>query len=429
MPQFIPFRGLRYTAAAGPLDALLAPPYDVISPGQQRALASRSPHNAVHLELAEGGGERYEGVAALLREWQAQDYLRRDGVPMLYVYEQVFALHGTEFRRRALIAAVEAQPWEEGAVKPHEFTMSGPKEDRLKLLEATRTQLSPVFMIARDRAGQLRELIDSTIRSREPDAEGDSMDGDGHRLWAIEAGRLEMRQLAPLLAESFYIADGHHRYETAVTYRDRRLEAEPLARDHPARFAMAAIVPATDPGLVVRAIHRIVPREAPADWERRVAADFAVEHIKEIGPDRGEGAAFVARLSDNPGNIIAFNLAPRQVHLLTPRDDGVYERIAPGGHSAGWVRTPPNLLRYGVLERLWQIGDEDLRAGAVEYEHDPVTTLQRSLGVPGVSGFLLNPVTVHEVLDLADGGERLPQKSTFFHPKLGTGMVMHPLEP
>ncbi|MGE5596532.1 MAG: DUF1015 domain-containing protein [Hyphomicrobiales bacterium] len=430
MPQLIPIRGLRYTSQAGELGAVLAPPYDVISPEQQRELHARSPYNAAHLELAEGGDERYDRVAELIARWERDGVLARDEAPMLYVYEQTFDIAGREFRRRALIAGVEAQPWEEGAVKPHEYTLTGPKEDRLKLLEATRVQLSPVFMIARDRSGQLREFLDRTIAERQPDVTGTSMDGDRHALWVVEAGRFEMRQLAPLLAESFYIADGHHRYETAVTYRNRVIEREGrLEAGHPARFAMTAIVPASDPGLVVRAIHRVVPKEAPADWRRRLEANFDIEDVKQAGRLDSEAHAFVARLAGSPLGIIALNLDPGMAHLLTVRDEGALERIAPQGHTADWVRIGPTLLRYGVLEPLWGITDDDLRAGVVEYEHEAEVALRRAVSEPNGTAFLLNPVTVHAVLDLADGGERLPQKSTFFHPKLGTGLVMHPLFP
>jgi uncharacterized protein (DUF1015 family) len=224
MPQILPIRGLHYSDTAGALDELLAPPYDVITPGQQQDLIDRSPHNAVHLELAEGGEERYERVAKLLELWHSNGVVERDAEPMLYVYEQRFEEAGKEHTRRALLMGVEAQPWEEGAVKPHEFTMSGPKEDRLKLLEATRVQFSPVFMIARDRAGQLAQFLDAMMATHSPTVEGTTPDGDHHRLWAIEASRYEMRFLAPLLSESFYIADGHHRYETAVNYRARLQE-------------------------------------------------------------------------------------------------------------------------------------------------------------------------------------------------------------
>lgn len=426
MPQFVPFRGLRYTPSAGPLSELLAPPYDVISPAQQRALERRNPRNAVRLELAGGGEEKYAAVAGLLEEWQAAGALARDAAPMLYVYEQRFNEDGREFTRRALIAAVEAQPWAEGAVKPHEYTMSGPKEDRLRLLEATGVQFSPVFMIARDRAGMLARFIESVMTSREADAEGTSIDGDSHRLWAVEAGSYEMRQLAPLLAESFYIADGHHRYETAVNYRDRQAADGTLPRDHPARFAMAAIVAASDPGLLIRSIHRMIPREAPADWRDRLDGAFEVTHVKLIGDEHERASELAALLEEH--EIVAIGLDHGQIHALK-RTGGPVASAPPAGMSEAWSAISPNVLRYGVLEPLWGIADADLTAGAVVYSHDVGEVLEFLDEHPGSCAFLINPVGIDTVISLADQGERMPQKSTFFHPKLGTGLVFNPLEP
>jgi len=429
MPQMLPFRGLRYTAAAGQIDDLLAPPYDVITPAQQRALEERSAYNAVRLELAEGGEERYSRVAGMIADWESKGILAREEAPALYVYEQEFVEAGSVYLRRALIIGVEAQPWEEGAVKPHEFTMSGPKEDRLKLLEATKVQLSPVFMIARDRAGQLTQFIESQMAMRPPDVDGASSDGEHHRLWVIEASSYEMRQIAPLLSESLYIADGHHRYETAVNYKNRRLAEGDLPRDHPARFAMTAVVAANDPGLVIRPIHRMVPKRAPADWRQRIEANFHIEQVKPIG-----GSADVARELDelvalNPANIVAFGLEGRDVFVLRLKDPALLLPKIPAGRSERWAAIPPNVLRYGVLEPLWDIGDEDLRLGVVEYSHDTGEVLEFFETRPDAVCLLLNPVGIGEVMALADQGERMPQKSTFFHPKLGTGLVFNPLEP
>jgi uncharacterized protein (DUF1015 family) len=190
---------------------------------------------------------------------------------------------------------------------------------------------------------------------------------------------------------------------------------------------MAAIVPAMDPGLVVRPIHRIVPREAPADWVERLHENFAIEEVKPAGEESVEAEALQTRLADEPSGIVAVNLKPGMVHILTPRDERVFERIAPSGHTGDWVRVGPNLLRYGVLGPLWDISDEELRQGAIEFDHDVSTAYSKALGAPETTAFLLNAVTVRQVIDLADAGERLPQKSTFFHPKLGTGLVMSPL--
>lgn len=428
MPQFLPFRGLRYTAAAGPLQDLLAPPYDVITPAQQAALAGRNPRNAVHLELAEGGEERYGRVASLIAGWQAAGMVHREPQPMLYVYEQEFVEEGHVFTRRALLAAVEAQPWEDGAIKPHEFTMSGPKEDRLKLLQATGVQFSPVFMIARDRAGELAAFIAATISGQPPTGQAETIDGEHHRFWAVEAGTHEMRQLAPLLGESFYIADGHHRYETAVNYRNWRLEQGELPRDHPARFAMSAIVAASDPGLVIRPIHRMVPRRTPHDWKERLGGAFEITHVKLVGVGDQQAAEIAALLGADPANIVALGLEPGQAHVMRRRPGAALAGNVPGGHSSQWADIAPNILRYGVLEPLWGINDDDLRAGVVEYSHDPHEVLDWLHGHTNSTAFLLNPVTIESVMQLADQGERMPQKSTFFHPKLGTGLVFHPLD-
>lgn len=162
MPRLMPIRGLRYTERAGPLERLLAPPFDVIGEDERARLAERSPWNAVRLELGESGPDRDATVAADLARWIDEGVLARDAEPMLYVYEQAFTEGGAEHRRRALVCGVESQPWEAGAVKPHEFTLSAPRADRLRLLQAARTQFSPIFMLARDRSGQLAALLAET---------------------------------------------------------------------------------------------------------------------------------------------------------------------------------------------------------------------------------------------------------------------------
>lgn len=424
MPQLLPLRGIRYSEAAGPLSDLLAPPYDVISSREEAELRARSPHNAIHLEYAEGGEERYEIVAKRLQSWMEQGALRRDDEHQLYVYEQRFTYGGKDYVRRALIAGVEAQPWEEGAVHPHEYTLSGPKEDRLKLLKATKTQFSPTFMIARDRAGQLAQLLEQTIASREPDQEATSIDGETHRLWVIEAGRLELRTLAPLLPESFYIADGHHRYETAVNYRRYLTEQEgSLAKDHPARFTMTAIVPVSDPGLVIRPIYRWIPRGTPANWQEMLEPVFEIEELSS----QDDGALLKA-LDTSPNTFVGLGLIPGKAHRLTPKEGIDFGSLPGNTNSAAWAAVAPNLLRLAVLNTLWDVTDEDLAAGLVEYLHDIAEVREQMEPGEGVA-FLLNPVQVQDVLDLADKGERMPQKSTFFHPKLGTGLVYNPLYP
>ncbi|MCY3645847.1 MAG: DUF1015 domain-containing protein [Chloroflexi bacterium] len=421
MPRLMPIRGLRYTAKAGPLDQLLAPPFDVIGERERERLAELSPHNAVRLEAA---GHEYTAIAAELERWIADGIVERDAEPMLYVYEQEFVEAGATRRRRALICGVESQPWEAGAVLPHEFTMSAPKEDRLRLLQATGTQFSPIFMLARDRSGQLADLLARTAGGSVTDTSGKTADGVTHRLWVLPAYREQLRQLAPLLSEAFYIADGHHRYETSFAYRTWLAERDgTLASDHPARFVMAGVVPVEDEGLVVRPLHRYVPREAPPDWRDRLAPLFEIKEA-EAGI---EPIALEAIRASSPDAIVAVNLAPGSVHLLRPKSADAVASLAPAGATARWVSAAPILLRLGVLDPLWAISDDELRAGAVTFTHE-VGEVVEALESGG-TGFLLQHVPASEVIGLADGGERLPQKSTFYYPKLGTGLAFAPLSP
>jgi len=428
VPRLSPFRGLRYTPQAGAFGKLLAPPYDVISKEQRQALADESPHNAVHLELAEGP-DPYDQVREKLQSWISSGAIERDERPMLYVYEQEFVEAGERYKRRALLCGVEAQPWEDGAIKPHEFTMEGPKEDRLNLLRATKTQFSPIFMIARDRAGQLRQFLDMTCDTAPPAAEGETSDGVSHRLWVQDADRMNMRMLAPLLSESFYIADGHHRYETAVNYRDELNKGpERLPMDHPARFAMCTVVPAEDPGLVIRPGHRMVPRAVPADWKSRLESAFDIASV-DTGDLHGPELAsrLTERLADIEGGIIAAGIEPGIAYELRPRNLEPIIAAAPK-RSEAWVTCAPNLLRYGVLTPLWGISDEDLIAGAVDYTYDHDLAINFAETAVDRTTFLIHNVPAKTVMSLADGGERLPQKSTFFYPKAATGLVFHPLE-
>jgi uncharacterized protein (DUF1015 family) len=426
MAQILPLRGIRYTSAAGEFGSLLAPPYDVISPAQHEALRRSSRYNAVHVELAGEGEDRYAAVARRFDSWIEHGTVARDQDPMLYVYEQDFRYEGRAHTRRALLTGVEVQPWEEGAVKPHEYTMSGPKADRLALLQATRTQFSPLFMIARDRAGQLQQFMEDVVTQGEPLASGTSLDGDNHRLWTLPAGPLEMRRLAPLFAESFYLADGHHRYETAQAYREWLTEREgALDIHHPARYVMTDLVPASDPGLIIRPIYRSVARKPPADWRARLERTF---HIEELGVTAGD-EAFEARARTELGSedsvVVALGLEPGNAFLLRKRTDADLAAVAPAGYSAGWAATPPNLCRLAILNPLWDMTDDDLRAGAVEFVHDIPEAVERANA--GAVVFLIQPVGIREVVDLSDKGERMPQKSTFFHPKMGTGLVFNPL--
>jgi uncharacterized protein (DUF1015 family) len=201
-----------------------------------------------------------------------------------------------------------------------------------------------------------------------------------------------------------------------------------LPPDDPARFTMAVIVPASDPGLFVRPIHRMVQRPTPEDWRRQLEPMFNIETIKLIGSHQDQARELLAMVRDDPSAIVAHGFEGWLAHILRLRDPEAFASRIPGDHSQQWATIAPNVLRYGVLGPLWGIGDEELRDGAVEYADELEEVMEQCETQPDTVAFLLNGLRLDDVLSLADHGERLPQKSTYFAPKLGTGLVFNPLE-
>ena len=426
MAEFRPFRGLRYDpAVSGPLDRVVAPPYDVISPAQQQALYDQSPFNVVRLEYGrEQGDARYSAAAADLAAWRGQGVLRLESAPALYLYEQRFRRDGREYRRRAVFGRVRLEPFERGVVRPHEFTLSGPKEDRLRLLQSTRTQISPVYTL-------YRSAPDDPIAAlelHEGAAAATDINGEQHLLAPIGDAATQQRIAAFLAPRTLYIADGHHRYETALRYRDeRRAQAASWSGEEPENFVMAAVTPDSDPGLLILPIHRIVRRPLPAGAAERLQRFFTIALLPENGP-RGADAA-LARLRGFAGQRSAFvaaGLFPGRLALLTLRDRSGVEALMPAGRSAAWRALDVNVLQYGVLDAVLGIGLEAIAAGgAVEFSEDAREALSEVANGHATAAFLLNPTRVEEVFAVADADDRMPQKSTFFYPKLGTGLVLN----
>jgi uncharacterized protein (DUF1015 family) len=404
---------------------VIAPPYDVISPAQQQTLYEQSPYNVVRLEYGrEQGDERYTAAATAIADWREQGVLRIDAAPSLYLYEQRFRRDGRAYRRRAVFGRVRLEPFERGVVRPHEFTLSGPKEDRLRLLRATRTQISPVYTLYRsDDDDPIAHL-----EMHEGAAAATDINGEQHLLAPITDAATQQRIAAFLASRTLYIADGHHRYETALRYRDERhAQASAWTGEEAENFVMAAMTPDSDPGLLILPIHRIVRRPLPPGSAERLQRYFSIALLPENGP-RGAGAA-LARLKEFAGRRSAFvtaGLFPGRLALLTLRERTAVEALMPFGRSAAWRALDVNVLQYGVLDAVLGIGLDAIAAGgAVEFSEDAREAVSEVAGGHAAAAFLLNPTRVEEVFAVADADDRMPQKSTFFYPKLGTGLVLN----
>lgn len=432
MADVRPFRGLRFQEdVAGSIAAALCPPYDVVTPQQQRALYARSPYNAVRLEFAltEGGDSpsdnRYTRAATLLHAWLRQGALARDE-PSWYVYDQDFEHRGRRHTRRAFFARVRLHEWDERVALPHEHTLPKPKEDRLQLLRACRVNLSPVLALYRD-SSAVRESIEEAAgdTSAVPVADVLDLDGQRHRLQRLAAndplGRL-------FRDRSLYVIDGHHRYETALAYRnERRASSSTWSGEEGENFVMMALIAHNDPGLVVLPTHRLLNLPAlPSDFRDRLAQHFDVD---QIDSDHSDWPAIEERLRDagHEGMAIAVFGDRGRLRLIAKAREPDLDRLMTDAPDS-WRRLDTAVLQRLILKGILDVDQRDSAGYELSFIHDGAEALRLVERGECALAFLLNPTPVETVLNVADARERMPQKTTFFYPKVPTGLVMNPLD-
>ena len=433
MADLLPFRGLRYRAdVVGDIGSVLAPPFDVIDAEQQAALHEASPYNVVRLELGQerpddGPQEnRYTRAAATLGEWRSLQALAQEDRPAFYVYVQEFEHEGRRHKRTALLGRVRLAPWEAGSVRPHEETMRGPKEDRLQLLRQLRTNVSPIFALYRDPDGRVGRLLPS---DGQPLLDTTTPDGGRHTLFALTDATTNDAISTALRDVPLYVLDGHHRYETALAYRDERSasggQAGGWSDDAPENFVMVAITSVDDPGLVLLPTHRLVrPPSLPSDLVQRLERFF---HVEDTTPKSYDGTALLrllARLKAG-GAFGALGLEEGRLHLLTLRERALVRSLMPK-RSQVWQALDVSTLEYAVLRET--LGVTSGAPDALAYTEDPAHALREVESGRWPLAFLLNPTRVDQILAVADAGERMPAKSTYFYPKLATGLVLNPFD-
>lgn len=423
MADVRPFRALRYAPDLD-LAAAICPPFDIISPERQRELHDRAPYNAVHIELAFGDGDkRYENAAAALSAWRKDGTIRKDDVPSYYLYRQQFQHGDTTYKRRILFARVGLQPWSDGVVLPHEQTFGAPKADRLKLLQATNINSSPVFLTYRDQAQDIESIL-AKVEEDGPAVDFKTDDGQRHSLWLIADTALTSSLRTAFAEEKLYIADGHHRYETALGFRDD-VRSNGWTGEEPQNFALVALSSASDPGLLVLPIHRVT--SAGGDWTEvlgRINPLFNIDRFDSL--DALNNALSRAAPSQAFGLIAKDDPKPM---LLTIADAGAVDRQLPQNRSPEWRALDYAVANHVIIQHCFGVSETEMTDhSSVWFTEDPAEALAGVREGRGRYAVLLNPVPVEAVLDLAEAGERMPQKSTFYYPKVPTGLLFNPLE-
>jgi len=411
MLEVTPFAAIRFdhTKTGGDLSNLIAPPYDVLDQRDKDALLAKSDRNVVAIDLphlppkSAGPAECYETAAKTLQGWLDDGTMVREAQPALYLYHQVFTHEGKTYTRRKWIARVRLRPFEDGVVLPHELTFGGPKEDRLALMKATKCQLSPIFGLYSDPEDTIGMAFAETA-ARTPDATG-TLDGVENKLWIVtDAGLIESVTMS-LRDRKLYIADGHHRYDTALMYRDWAIEQNggSLPDDHPANFCMFVLASMDDPGCLILPYSRVL---AGVDIDTVMAA--WAEGVERCAADAADLV-----LADGAGDEVGVRFTNRAA--LKDIDDS---------QCAPWYELDYAYLHAYLINVLLE---EKLEAvPVVRYVKSAADARRRAKEESGVA-LLTNATPMAHLRAVSEAGGFMPQKSTYFFPKLATGITINPL--
>jgi uncharacterized protein (DUF1015 family) len=439
VPEIRPFRALRFDPSTNPdLARVVAPPYDVIDEAQRQRLLGRDPANVVRLDLpgTEQGDEtddRYRRAARTLAAWRSDGTLHKDPHPSVYVYEQTYLVPGSEVNRtqRGFFGRLCLEAFGPGSgVLPHERTLSGPREDRYKLLRATGVNTSPVVALYDDPEARGRVVLDAEM-ARTPLIDLVDDEGVRQRLWAVPADGEQAGAVAPLLDAAsrgpVTIADGHHRYETALRYRDERRMSRSCEEDPAFDYILTLFLEATHQPLTVLPTHRIVRGLG----ETGVAALLAgLDELFEIrtGVDAAELRKAFDAIALADGGAGRFGLWTRSGGMLLTAKRPAFEGFLPAGGPA--LRNLDVTLLAAALDHLAGLDEEAVTGGAVGYSKSASEAIGR-VDDPGDDAdavFLLEPTPVAAISAVARDGDVMPQKSTYFYPKALTGLVINPHE-
>ena len=433
MVRIAPFRGVFYNQIKiRDLAKVVTPPYDVISREEQEKLYRKSPYNFVRLDFNQEP-DPYASVAELLQSWQAEGILERDEIPALYFAVHKFALSdGKVKQRQGFFALTELQDFASGEIRPHEKTLEAPKQDRLKLMLASHAQLSSIFALYSQPKGSINRILSEQTEGQRPFIEL-KMDGDDEcRLWRITDPALIREIQREMKDQRLLIADGHHRYEASLNYRDRMRSERSWNGREPFNYIMTYFANMNDENVVILPTHRLVRGYQPKPFlqlEEALQTYFYVEQY----PKTAEGKSWFLKALKNAGKkhrVIgaSFKRDPRYL-ILRLKNKRMMQRLAKD-LSAPLRELELSTLHHLILEHILGLSPQQQTSGeTIRYSQDEEGVLQALEKEDYQAAFILNPTKSADILTVANGGEKMPQKSTYFYPKLVSGLVINKLEP
>jgi uncharacterized protein (DUF1015 family) len=432
MAEIHPFRGVHYNPRkVKDLADVICPPYDVISPQLQQELYQRNEYNFVRLEhnreLPQDTttDNKYTRSAAVLERWLTQGVLVSDKTPSLYLHDHYFQHSGREYRRRAVIAGVRLQEWADNIVRPHEGTLAEHTDDRLSLLWLCRANTSPILALFEDK-GQLSALLAQKEKST-PLFSSSDRDGERHELWAINEPEAIKQIGASLSDQPLYIADGHHRYESALSYqRGRRAVLPSVSGEEAFNFVMMELVAFDDPGLVILPAHRLVRGMSKATLNELAARLKSFFEVEELPVGKADVWKQIDHLlSEGDGNevkLALLGLVEGKLLRLRLRDLDAADQMMPHFHSELYKRLDVDIVDSVIPHKPGESGS------IISYSYDGQDAVKMVLNQEYQLAFLLSPVRAEAVKAIADAGDKMSRKATYFYPKAPAGLVLHRLD-
>ncbi len=447
MPDLQPFRGLRYDLKhVGDLTNVVCPPYDVIDATLHDRLYKMHPANFVRVELnrpepGDAGNAKYDRAKKFLDGWREQGVLVEESTPAVYVYHQIFEADGATHTRRGFMTRCRLSRFGEGQVFPHEETLSGPKADRLLLMKACKANLSQIFGLFPDPTNEVQELLERKVSDTAPIEAKDHL-GVTHRMWVVTDPEVCSQVTRLMSDKKIFIADGHHRYDTACNYRDEQKAAGAIDEHHPANFVLMMCVGMDDPGLLVLPTHRLfrgLPAMTAMDLADKLAPYFTTKVVGD-GPEAAPNVWEEIETSGDQGQLGLYTNKDEKWTLATISAAGKKKMAEIAGeHSADWQGLGVAILHRLLVETA--LGGKDLPKPKYVHSIDEVVesleagdvggrdaTGVESAGGKFELGALVMPATVDHIRKISLHNEVMPAKSTYFYPKLLGGLVVNPID-